>query len=59
MIDKELIDKIRQLKIEKRYTLYDLSKRIDIQIATLERWLKTNHINKLYAKIVRERLGIK
>lgn len=59
MIDKELIDKIRQIKVERGYTLYDLSKRIDIQVGTLERWLKTGHINKLYAAVVREKLGIK
>lgn len=58
MIDKELIDKIRALKERNHYTLYDLSRRIDIQVATLERWLKTNRINKLYAKIVREKLGL-
>lgn len=58
MLDKELIDKIRQLKIEKAYTLHDLSRKIDIQVATLERWLKTNRINKVYAKMVKERLGI-
>jgi transcriptional regulator with XRE-family HTH domain len=59
MVDKELIDKIRRLKEENHYTLFDLSRKIDIQVATLERWLKTNHINKVYAGIVRERLGIK
>lgn len=48
MIDKDLIEKIRQFKEENGYTLYDLSKKIDIQVATLERWLKTNRINKLY-----------
>lgn len=58
MVDPELIEKIRRLKEEKGYTLYDLSKIIDIQVATLERWLKTNRINKLYAQIVRQRLGI-
>lgn len=58
MIDKELIAKIRQLKEENHYTLYDLSRKIDIQVATLERWLKTNRINKVYAKVVRERLGL-
>lgn len=58
MIDKELIDKIKKLKEENAYTLYDLSRRIDIQVATLERWLKTGHINKVYAKMVREKLGI-
>lgn len=58
MVDKELIDKIRNLKIENGYTLYELSKIIDIQIGTLERWLKTGRINRFYARIVREKLGI-
>ena len=58
MVDKELIGKIRKLKEENHYTLYDLSRRIDIQISTLERWFKTNRINKVYAKVVKERLGI-
>ncbi|MEW6101937.1 MAG: hypothetical protein AB1481_06560 [Candidatus Omnitrophota bacterium] len=58
MIDKALIDKIRQLKEERGYTLHDLSRITDIQVATLGRWFKTNHINRLYAKIVRERLRI-
>ena len=58
MIDRELIAKIKRLKEEKRYTLYELSRKIDIQVATIERWFKTNRINKLYAEIVKERLGI-
>ena len=58
MIDMELIGKLRKIKEENGYTLYDLSKKIDIQISTLERWLKTGHINKIYAKVVREKLGI-
>jgi transcriptional regulator with XRE-family HTH domain len=58
MIDKELIEKIRQFKEKNRYTLHELSKKIDIQISTIERWLKTGHINKVYAKMVREKLGI-
>ena len=58
MIDKELIDKIKSLKEERHYTLHDLSKRVDIQVSTLERWFKTNRINKLYAKIVREKLNL-
>lgn len=58
MIDKELIEKLRQLKEQKGYTLYELSKKIDIQIATLARWLKTSRINKIYAKMLKERLGI-
>lgn len=58
MIDMELIKKLQQIKEENGYTLYDLSKKIDIQVSTLERWLKTGHINKVYAKVVKERLGI-
>lgn len=58
MIDADLIIKLRRLKEENRYTLHDLSKRLDIHISTLERWLKTGHINKVYAKVVREKLGI-
>lgn len=58
MIDEELIKKIQRLKDDHHYTLHELSKRIDIHVSTLERWLKTGHINKLYAKVVRERLGI-
>ena len=59
MIDEKLIDEIRQMKERRGYTLYDLSKILDIQVSTLERWLKTSHINKVYAAMVRERLGIK
>lgn len=58
MIDNELIEKLKLLKERNGYTLHELSKRIDIQVSTLERWLKTGHINKVYAKVVRERLGI-
>ncbi len=58
MIDTDLIMKLQRLKDENKYTLHDLSKRLDIHISTLERWLKTGHINKVYAKVVREKLGI-
>lgn len=58
MIDRELITKIKDLKERNNYTLHDLSKKLDIQVATLERWLKTCRINKVYARLVRERLGI-
>ncbi len=56
MLDKDLIKDILRVKEERRYTLYDLSKRLDIQVTTIERWLKTNRINKVYAKLVREKL---
>ena len=59
MIDKELIEKIRLFKERNGYTLHELSKKIDIQVSTLERWLKTGHINKVYADVVSGRLCIK
>ena len=59
MIDTELIEKLRLFKEQHGYTLHEMSKIIDIQVSTLERWLKTGHINKVYADVVRERLGIK
>ncbi|MDD5130415.1 MAG: hypothetical protein PHS66_05145 [Candidatus Omnitrophica bacterium] len=58
MVDKELIDKIRNLKIKHGYTLYELSKKIDVQIGTLERWLKTGRINRFYGRIVKEKLDL-
>lgn len=58
MMNKELIEKIRQLKIERGYTLYELSRKIDIQVPTLERWFKTGRINKVYAKVVKEKLNM-
>ncbi len=58
MVDKELIRKIVEMKSEKGYTLFDLSKRLDLPVSTIERWLKTSHINKVYARLVKERLGI-
>jgi len=58
MIDIELIEKLRQFKEKNGYTLHDLSKRVDIQVSTLERWLKTGHINKIYARMIKEKLNI-
>ena len=58
MLDKELMESIRQIKEKNGYTLNDLSRRIDVQVSTLERWLKTGHINKVYAKLIKEKLGI-
>jgi len=58
MIDKALIGKIIQIKEENNYTLFDLSKKLDVQVSTIERWFKTNHINKIYAQLAREKLGI-
>lgn len=59
MLDTELIIKLQRLKEDNKYTLHDLSRKLDIHISTLERWLKTGHINKVYAKMVREKLSIK
>ncbi len=58
MKDDELVDELMRLKEKYRYTLHDLSKRLDIQVTTIQRWLKTKRINKVYAALVRERLRI-
>lgn len=58
MIDRDLICRLRDFKLKNQYTLYDLSRIFDVQVSTLERWLKTERINRLYAKIVREKLGM-
>ncbi len=58
MKDKALIQKLKSLKEERSYTLYDLSKRLDIQVSTIERWFKTCRINKVYAQLVKEKLNI-
>ena len=58
MENKELIDKMKRLKEDRSYTLHDLSKMLDIQIATIERWFKTERINRLYAQKVKEVLEI-
>jgi transcriptional regulator with XRE-family HTH domain len=58
MLDREFIQKIRQFKQEHGYTLYDLSRKTDVQISTLERWFRTGRINRIYAKVVREKLGL-
>ncbi len=59
MLDIELINKLLQLKEVRGYTLYDLSRKLDLQVTTIERWLKTKRINKVYARLVREKLNIK
>ena len=58
MLDNNLIAKVLQIKEENGYTLHDLSKKLDLHITTIERWLKTHHINKVYAQLVRNKLGI-
>jgi hypothetical protein len=59
MLDNALIKEVLWLKKERGYTLHDLSKRLDLQVTTIERWLKTGHINRIYAQMVREKLGLK
>ena len=59
MLDNKLIQEILTIKEERKYTLYDLSKKLGFQVTTIERWLKTKHINQVYAQLVKERLGIK
>ena len=58
MFDNELIDKVLQFKSANKYTLYDLSKKLDLHVTTIGRWLKTKHINKVYARLVREKLNL-
>ncbi|MDD5246782.1 MAG: hypothetical protein PHS09_05265 [Candidatus Omnitrophica bacterium] len=58
MQDRELINRIKRFKSEHGYTLYELSGLINIQITTLERWFRTGRINKLYAQVVKQKLGI-
>ncbi|MFA5144438.1 MAG: hypothetical protein WC723_00300 [Candidatus Omnitrophota bacterium] len=58
MVDNELIRKILRIKEERGYTLYDLSKKLDIQVTTIERWLQTRRINKIYAQLVKDKLNI-
>ena len=58
MFDSKLIDKLIQMKEERGYTLHDLSKKLDIQITTIERWFQTKRINKVYAQMVRDKLKI-
>ena len=59
MLDNELIREVLWFKKERGYTLHDLSKRLDLQVTTIERWFKTGHINKVYARMVRDKLGLR
>lgn len=59
MLDQDLIAKIRAVKEKKEYTLFDISRIIGVQVSTVERWLKTSRINKVYAGLVKEKLGIR
>lgn len=59
MEDHRLIEELKKIKEDNGYTLYDLSKKMDIQISTLSRWFKTNRINRVYAQLIRDKLNIK
>lgn len=59
MLDRELISRIKIIKEQKGYTLFDISRIVDVQISTVERWFRTSRINKIYAKLVKEKLGIR
>lgn len=59
MLDRELIRKVIDIKLERGYTLLDLSRILDLSVSTIERWFKTNRINKVYARLVKEKLAIK
>jgi hypothetical protein len=58
MLNKELIGKLRQFKQDHGYTLFDLSRKVDVQVSTLERWLRTERINRVYAQLIKEKLKI-
>ncbi|MBU2043774.1 MAG: hypothetical protein KJ619_00890 [Candidatus Omnitrophica bacterium] len=58
MEDKELIKKLPAFKKGRNFTFYELSKMLDVQIPTIERWFKTQRINRVYAQMIRERLSI-
>jgi transcriptional regulator with XRE-family HTH domain len=56
MVDEQLIKRIIDIKESRGWTLFDLSKRLDVQVSTIERWFKTSRINKVYAELVKEKL---
>ena len=58
MENKELINILRELKEREGWTLYELSKKLDIQVSTLERWFKTNRINRIYAQYIEDKLSL-
>ena len=48
----ELVDALKRAKNEKGYTLHELSQKLDVQMTTLARWLKTKRMNRLYAQML-------
>ncbi|MCM8813263.1 MAG: hypothetical protein NC924_04925 [Candidatus Omnitrophica bacterium] len=57
MRDDALIAALQAMKDERKLTLHELLQKLDVQIATVARWLKTKRINRLYAKILKDRLS--
>ena len=57
MKDEKLIEELRGIKEKMNYTLYDLSKILDVQVTTISRWLGTKKINRVYASYLREKLA--
>ncbi len=58
MVDDELIKNLIKVKRENNYTLFDLSKKLGLQVSTIERWIRTKRINKVYAHLVKEKLNV-
>lgn len=58
MENKKLISSLRRLKEERGYTLYEMSKNLDVQVSTVSRWFKTNRINRMYAQLVKNKFNI-
>jgi transcriptional regulator with XRE-family HTH domain len=56
MENDEIINTLKKVKLEKGYTLHELSKKLDVQVTTIERWFKTKRINKVYAWFITEKM---
>ena len=56
MKNTDLIEELKKLKEQEGYTLFELSKKLDVQVPTLQRWLKSEHINRIYAEMVKTKL---
>jgi len=55
-MENGVVERLKEIKQEKGYTLHELSKRLDFQVTTIARWLKTKRINKIYAEVIQERI---
>lgn len=51
-----LLNELRALKADTTY--HQMSKRLDMPVSTIYRWLKTGKINKVYADVLRQRLKL-